>query len=299
MSDTLCVLALDAADYDLLRRFGCENALLEEHHSLEVFAHDFDVPQTTEVWPTVATGLKPEDHGMSREVRQWENPLLNTLSSVTAVLPTDVRSTLGNIVRLTGAQRSIEQTNATDHVFDHAFGWPGITPAEHLHEAWQWYNEARDGKLTVAELTTRLRANTGKEFGWLAAMSRSEAAVVGVHSHVLDVAGHLFATDPDRLQSVYEWVDELLGWLRSYVDRLVVLSDHGMETTVTGDDDPGNHSWRAMIATEGVSEPLPSSVYDVRAWLEENASEIDGRDESAVEIDDVEQHLADLGYIEE
>ncbi|GAB3669320.1 alkaline phosphatase family protein [Halopiger thermotolerans] len=298
MSNTVCVLALDAADYELLKKFDCENVLLEKNGPLEVFTHNFDVPQTTEVWPTIATGLSPEEHGMSRHVRQWDNPILQSLSQITAVLPNQVRTALGVPFRAFGVDRSIEQTSTADHVFDEAFGWPGITPAEHLYEAWQWYSEASDGELTVSELSDRLRANTGQEFGWLAAMSRSDAAVIGVHSHVLDVAGHLFATEPERLQSIYNWVDDLLGWLREYVDQLVVLSDHGMETSVTGDDEPGNHSWRAMVATQGISGPLPSSAYDVREWLEDNAPKPTENDESEIELGEVEQHLSDLGYIE-
>lgn len=296
--NTICVLALDAADYELVQKLECENILLECHQSLDVFAHNFDVPQTTEVWPTIATGLSPADHGMSRDVRQWDNPILRSLSRGTGVLPDQIRNVLGATFRAVGASRSIEQTSTTDHVFDSVFGWPGITTAEHLHEAWQWYNEASEGSLMINELTDRLRANTGQEFGWLAAMSQSDAAVVGVHSHVLDVAGHLFATDPERLRTVYNWVDDLLGWLREYVDRLVVLSDHGMETTVTDDDEPGNHSWRAMVATQGVSGPLPSSAFDIRGWLEDNAPDQTKNDESEVNLGEVEQHLSDLGYLE-
>ena len=296
--DTICVLALDAADYELVQKLECKNMLLENHGPLEVFGHNFDVPQTTEVWPTIATGLSPTEHGMSREVRQWDSPVLQSLSKGTDLLPDGVRTALGAPFRKLGAGRSIEQTDTTDHAFDRVFGWPGITSADHLHEAWQWYNEASEGGLTVGELTDRLRANTGQEFGWLAAMSKSNVPLIGVHSHVLDVAGHMFATEPDRLRSVYGWVDDLLGWLRQYVDKLVVLSDHGMQTTVTDDDDPGNHSWRALVATQGLSDSLPESAYDVRAWLESNASARTETDDSEVDLGEVEEHLADLGYME-
>lgn len=299
MSGALCVLALDAADYELAKQLDCDNMLQERHDSIEVYAHGFDVPQTTEIWPTVATGLGPEDHGLSRDVKKWNNPLLRRLSTVTALLPTGVRSQLGRIVQSGGATRSVERTDSEDHPFDELFGWPGLTSAEHLQAAWGWLNQAKEGELTVGGLDRRLRANTGQEFGWLASMSQTDAAVVGAHSHVLDVAGHLYADQPDRLQAVYEWVDDLLGWLRDYVDKLVVMSDHGIENEICGDEHPGKHSWRAMISTQGISEPLPESVYDVREWLESNVSTRSRQNEEYLDAGPAREHLADLGYLDE
>lgn len=299
MTDTVCVLALDAADYDLVRQLDCYNVLQETHSPLEVYAHSYDVPQTTEIWPTVATGLSPEEHGLSKDVREWNNPVLKRLSAVTLAFPSNVRSTLGRLVRAGGASRTVQSTDANDHPFDELFGWPGLTDATHLREAWEWCSEAEAGNLAVGELDRRLRANTGQEFGWLAAMSRTDASVVGVHSHVLDVAGHVYADEPDRLRSVYKWVDDLLGWLRGYVDRLVVLSDHGIRNSLCDDDNLGNHSWRAMISTQGLSGPLPESVYDVRSWLEARAERSGHRDDEYVDVGPAREHLADLGYLDE
>lgn len=299
MTNTLCVLALDAADYKLLQRLNCDNVLQDSHSPLEVYAHGYDVPQTTEIWPTVATGVGPEEHGLSKDVRDWEHPFLNRFSVITSVLPADVRSALGRLIRAGGVSRSVQSTDVDDHAFDELFGWPGLTEATHLREAWEWCSEAEEGNLSVGELDSRLRANTGQEFGWLASMSRTDAPVIGVHSHVLDVAGHVYADEPDRLQFVYEWVDDLVGWLRAYVDRLVILSDHGMKNSLCDDNEFGNHSWRAMVSTQGLSGPLPESVYDVRSWLEARSEESNHRDDEYVDVGPAREHLADLGYLDE
>ena len=299
MPDTICVLALDAADYELLQRLNCDNILQENHGPLEVYAHGYDVPQTTEIWPTVATGVSPEEHGLSKDVREWENPLLNRSSVLTSVLPAGIRSTLGQIVQAIGASRSVQSTDVDDHAFDELFGWPGLTDATHLREAWEWCSEAEEGNLTIGELDRRLRTNTGQEFGWLASMSRSDASVIGVHSHVLDVAGHVYADEPDRLRFVYEWVDNLLGWLRGYVDQLVILSDHGMQNSFCSDEELGNHSWRAMVSTQGLSGPLPESVYDVRSWLEARAEKSEQHNNTNIDVGSAREHLADLGYLDE
>jgi hypothetical protein len=182
-------------------------------------------------------------------------------------------------------------------VFDRVFGWPGITSADHLWEAWQWFHQAKDNELTTRELDRNLRGNTGQELGWLAAMSKSKCSLIGVHAHVLDVVGHVSATDPERLRYVYEWVDELVGWLRSVIGRLVVISDHGMQTTVTNDDDPGRHSMRAFVASQGISSPVPESVFDVSEWLDAERGTQTDDDREEVDISGIREHLGELGYL--
>lgn len=68
-SNTVCVLALDAADHELATRWECDNLLLDEHAELGTFAHTKDVPYTPEVWATVATGAGPEEHGVSGDAQ--------------------------------------------------------------------------------------------------------------------------------------------------------------------------------------------------------------------------------------
>lgn len=295
MTDSLAVLALDAADYDLVRRWGCDNLLLEESGPLETFAYSLDHPFTPEVWTTVATGQHPEEHGVTGDAQEWENPALRIGSKVTQHCPPALRQVLGRPFRKRGADQSFDRTTY-DHPFDEVFCWPGITPAHHLDQAWSWCDLAEAGDMTDAELQANIHENTGKEFGWLAAHD----GLVGAHSHILDVAGHVYCRRPERLRAVYEWADQQVGWLRGAVDELVLLSDHGMQTTATDDDDPGTHSWRALVAmTDGVQGPLPGSVYDVAEWLESQPTEQQSEaNRGAVEMDTPREQLADLGYLE-
>jgi hypothetical protein len=297
MTDTLCVLALDATDYALAKQWNCTNILQSDHGKLDVFAHTFDLPYTPEVWTTAATGQDPTEHDVAGDVRKWDNPTLQLASILTSKLPSNFRELLGKPFRSAGADRSFHQTSI-DHVFDMVYGWPGITPAENLHEAWDWYSQAEAGELTESQLECNLRANTGEEFGWLAAVNQTDSNLVGVHSQVLDVAGHVFCKREDKLRETYEWVDEFVGWLREYVNRLVILSDHGMQTVVTDDAERGKHSWRAMISTQGVDAELPESVFEVREWLEDNSETAVVCDDESVEIDTPMDQLSDLGYVD-
>jgi phosphoserine phosphatase len=165
---------------------------------------------------------------------------------------------------------SMEQIGE-DHIFNDGmvYGWPGLSDAKHLLEAWNLLARLENGEIDDREFLQRLYENTGEELGWAMSMAEFVAPLVGVHLHILDAAGHAYATQEDSLRRVYEDVDTMVGSVRSAVDALVVCSDHGM-TVEWLDDEPGEHSWRAMFATTEEGD-LPGSVFDIREWLERHA----------------------------
>ena len=156
--------------------------------------------------------------------------------------------------------------------------------------------EASEGSLTDKALRRSLLANTGREIGWLVAMARLGVPIAGVHSHILDTAGHIYADRPRTLRKYYMLVDELIGDLRRSCDQLVVLSDHGIQTTETDDDQVGRHSMRAMIGAQNV-DGLPETVYDVREWLYPQLDEPSVIDDRVAGMDTPDEHLRDLGYM--
>lgn len=299
MTDTIAVLALDAADVRLAREWNCENLLLGDHRRLETYAHSLDFPRTVEVWPTVATGLGPAEHGVVGDANEWENPLLRAASRVTQYLPRNVRATLGRPFQRAGEGRSMARTDA-DHLFTDGVVryWPGLTDAEHVLEAWRLMSLVSAGDITEGRLHRRLTGFAGEELGWLAVASEWDVPVVGVHSHFVDIMSHVHCEREAQLRETYELIDRRVGRLREEVDRLVVCSDHGMQVDWLGDDDPGTHSFEALVAAEGIEGPLPESVYDVRRWLEAAKPDADATDERVAESDTPTEHLRDLGYLE-
>lgn len=305
MSDTLAVIALDAADLELARQWECTNMLLEQDAPIESLAGTRDVPLTTEVWPSVATGLPPDEHGIVAEGNQqeWSNPLMRRLGgAVPAFVPSLLRIRAGEWLRRMidpdGVGMTLNQTEAS-HPFERGgtYGWPGIDDATHLLEAWRWLELAKAGDLSERDLLERVYANTGEELGWLLAMSDRGFPTLGVHVHILDVLGHLYAARETELERSYRRVDELLGVIRDQVERLLVISDHGMQVSWLGDETPGDHSWRAMVAsTEDGS--LPETVLDVRGWIEQRRGPDERHDDSGFRIDTSEEQLRHLGYIE-
>lgn len=300
MPDTVCVLALDAADVQLAQRWDCHNLLLERHAGLETFAYSKDEPYTPEVWATVATGVGPEVHGIGEEQQEveWDNPLLRLGSRVTRQLPPRYRQALGRPFRRRGATQTFQEiADGVDHPFDATLSWPGLGEADHLREMWRVADRAVHDDLDQQAVAETFHRLTGQELGYLATLADTDAQLVGAHAHVLDIAGHLHATEPEALREWYEWVDRQVGRLRRQCPRLVVLSDHGMRTTATDDNDPGSHAWRAYIATQGLDEPLPESVFEVREFLEAAVGDRDDRATGAVAMDTPTETLENLGYL--
>lgn len=297
MTKTLAVLGIDAADYRLARHWDCSNILLDNSQDIQTFSYSLDVPATLEVWPTIATGKLPQEHGIVLDQVGWDNTAgLSIIVRMTRLLPERIRSSL---VRLKESQfgSSVPQVEST-HVFDRGsvYNWPGVTPCFDWNREGDWFREVTSGDLSEQEFRRRHLGNAGKGVGWLAGQSIAGVPIAGAHVHYLDHMSHLYAKRPDSLKSVYEEMDALVGWLRKQIDRLVIVSDHGMQTTRTDDPDPGVHSRHALIATTEAGA-LPKSVTDVRDWLEERIEVSVAGMESVAAVDAPMEHLRDLGYL--
>lgn len=273
-TNTLAVLALDAADYRLVQEFDCTNLLLDNHDHLETHAYGHRYPYTFEVWPVVATGVPPQDSGITREsMPEWDSRVLQLASKFAGHLPNRLRSKIGGLLHSAGAGRHRgDPVTDHSHVFDAVDGWPGVTPAPHVHEAIDLYMQLLDGELRRSELDPMLSRDLSHTIDWLSSVT----GLVGSHTHILDAAGHVFceAGGQDQLREYYRIADARVGDLRDRVDDLLIVSDHGMQVQDLGDPEPGEHSYRAMVATT-IDGALPRDIEDVANWLDERRPIVD------------------------
>jgi hypothetical protein len=301
---TLVVLALDALDAGLVEYFDLDGYRLEASTEMETFARTSDHPYTPEVWATVATGLEPEDHGVTEGgTSEWSNPLLEFLSRFTGALPEPTRARLGDLVSDHGAgEFGIGRTDA-DSMFDgpgHVVNtWPGVADGSNVTAMWELMRRNNDHGVPETEfLRTALGAGV-QRVAWAREMlPRKEVVLAGTHVHTLDVCGHAFSTDEATLERVYRRVGEWVADLRAAMDEdddLLILSDHGMLTTFYDDDDSGAHSFRAFASTTLDVAP-PSSVFEVASWVDDHVDRYDPETEGDVDLPT--DTLRELGYIQ-
>lgn len=299
---TVVVLALDALDAGLIEHFDATAFKLRSSQQIETFAHSKDNPYTPEVWATVATGLGPEEHGITGSgTSEWSNPIFEFASRFTGRLNESTRGTLGRFVReKTGEREKIGETNVKS-IFDRddavVHNWPGVHDGSDLQRAWDLMNAVAEGK-PKREFEQELLGLAAQQFGWAREMLNHNVSLAGVHIHTLDAAGHAYAEDEESLRRIYErvgsFVDKLVNALGPD-DDLFLLSDHGMRTSFygeTSDGTPGTHSWRAYASS--TTDSVPADVFEVVDWIDDNITHntIDGE-----EININKENLRNLGYI--
>lgn len=299
---TLVVLALDALDAKLVGYFGADAYRLERSKEIGTYSYMYDHPYTLEVWPTVATGLGPKEHGITGSgTSEWSNPVIDFASRFTGGLSAATRNRLGNLVeRFTNDRYSIACTDA-ETLFDSpgraVHNWPGVYRNRYLLDVWRTLNPGEKGQ-SVSEFEQQVYGIAAEQFGWANEMLNHGLQLAAVHVHTLDMCGHVYSDDEERYEKVYRRVAEMVSELRESLgdgDDLLLLSDHGMGTEwIDGKENAGTHTSRAMAATT-VDEPLFDDVFGVREWVEANVKPWTERESEEIEYN--EQHLRDLGYI--
>lgn len=305
---TLVVLGLDALDAALVEDFDIDTYRLSTYGEMESVAYMFDDrPHTGEVWPTVATGLHPRDHGITGAGESnWSNPVVNFGSRLIEPLDLQMstRNKLGDIVEeTTGA--SWELSTVSDPTFFDEPGrvvhnWPGVYRNEELHRVWEIIeNGVRSGENNMPRevYERKVKGIAAEQFGWIREMLNHNLSLVASHIHVLDAFGHAFSDDRENLYRSYKWcqdrVEEILDSMDEE-DEMLILSDHGMETTWTdGINEHGTHSWRAFSAS--TTESRPKDVHDVKSWVEANVEDVSAEES---ELNLPEDQLRRLGYID-
>jgi len=325
---TLVVLGIDALDPDLVDPSMHPNLALEEMKTIETIVSDTGEPSTHELWPTIITGLSPQEHGLvlGDDGVAWGNPVLNVGSSLADyVLPRALQSRLGAWL-LTNTELAAFRTPATyyaendlETIFDDrrskAIGIPNfvvetdVEDREHelrksLGELFQRDPEATGGHRSTdpesfynncLEMATvrvaRVRA---------ALRSRAHELVFG-YTSAIDLVGHISNKTPGMQDAVYEAVDTFAGELRKDLDtgdELLILSDHGLQD--------GLHTDEAMVsATETDLLSGVEAVTDIKYAVDRELDRGDhlptGQDfdvHAAADADMVQEQLEDLGYIE-
>lgn len=300
---TLIALGLDALDYRLVEMFNCEALNLSNSAPLDSVAYSMEFPLTTEVWPTIATGLHPREHGITKSgASAWDNPLVAIASHLLEPLPHDVRIRLGDVAEdVFGAEYSVKETDATS-VFEgdmrEVHNWPGVHNSYFIRDRWGAVEKPTENpEYSAAQFDRDVLPVGAEKFGWVEEILNHEVELAGVHLHVIDLAGHVYSNEKEDYRKYYNWMNDRVDRLHSNLkseDELIIMSDHGMGVSWIEGDEPGKHSSRAFISST-IDDELPKTVFQVRDWIEQHIEPIDPLDSKQIHVD--EDHLDDLGYI--
>ncbi len=323
---TVVVLGIDALDPELVDSEAHPNLTLEAHHAIDTIGSSAGEPSTHELWPTIITGLPPEEHGILLDDGvEWGNPVLDLGSRLADyVLPESVQTRLGAWL-LTNTETDAFRKPATYYgreglstLFDgraaKPIGIPNyvVDPEEEDREhtlrrslgdlferdedamgshrssdPWTFYEQCLE--MLMIRLARARRAYRSGEY-----------ELVFAYTSGLDLVGHVAYAD-ERLQiEAYAEADEFVGELRDDLgedDELLLVSDHGLQD--------GVHTDEAMVAS--TSEQMVESIGSVLNIRDAVESELrtGGHEptprrraaEDAAQGETVREQLEGLGYM--
>jgi predicted AlkP superfamily pyrophosphatase or phosphodiesterase len=325
---TLVVFGIDALDPDLVDPDTHPNLCLEASKPIETIESDVGEPSTHELWPTIITGLPPQEHGLvlGDDGVAWGNPVLDWGSRVAGVvLPEAIQTRIGAWLlsntdldafrtpasyyedngletvfdgrssTAIGVPNYVVETDAQDreHVLRQSMGDlferdPDATGGHRSADPAAFYNDCLEMAMVR---TARVRA----------ALRAREYEFVFGYTSAVDLVGHVAYQSPGMQAAIYAAVDEFVGELRddlSDEDELLLVSDHGLKE--------GVHTVPAMVAASDARlvEEI-ESVLDVRGAVERELDRVDhapgGHDFEVTAGGDgeaVREQLEDLGYMD-
>ncbi|TKX86635.1 hypothetical protein EXE43_07375 [Halorubrum sp. SS5] len=328
---TVIVLGIDALDPELLDPDQHPHLCLDATKSIEtVLSSETGRPSTHELWPSIITGLTPDEHGLELEDGlEWENSVFNLGSKVAnVVLPKRVRVRLGAwLLDNTNegnfrAPASYYQEHGLSTVFDGVNAKPIGIPnyvvdpnnSDREHELRKDMGDLF--RLDIGDETEHRHVTSDPHSFYELCLEMSMIRIALVrralrsqrhelvfgYTSGLDLVGHVAYAQPGLQMRAYEEMNEFVGELREDLgeeDELVLISDHGLQE--------GEHTHEAaMSATDVRLINDVGSVLDVKMALEAELKRNDhqpDRDWTSQSIgkeeggQKVREHLEDLGYM--
>ncbi len=299
MDGMTIVLGWDALDYELVEKFGLTETFGPYYSQLETFDNPhLGKPHTYEVWPSIITGVPPEEHGIHVESTNgvdWKNPAVAAVSrTARGIVPRRIRAKFGRRLQNQGVQLDFKsadyyESQGISTVFDGRTARPVAIPnyrvpaddelgivfdrGAHLK---QFLNVEDMGNgntqsvptASLSQLEERLATEALGKLGVVHSAIQREYDLIFVWLGFLDTIGHVAPvaaeTDPSWQERAYrmaaEWTDEIKHSLQDS-DRLICVSDHGLKE--------GEHTHAAFFGTtEQRLLDDAESVYDIRSVIE-------------------------------
>lgn len=337
MTNQILILGWDGLDHDLVTQWGLNDAFGPHTKEIETFDNPYlGEPHTRELWPSIITGKRPEEHGIwaatDDDGIQWDNPIVDAASKVAQdIVPKEIRTQIGERLRDRGAevaQHDVDYYDGLETVFDGRHSRP-ISVPNYRHERDSqlgitidrtaiWRDVLRtvdtdEGTLyrPLVEpdvLDEHLFAKLYRRLGVVESSHQREFEIVFCWFGYLDTVGHLApVVDESGFQRRhYETAARITRDLRDRMsegDTLITISDHGLRN--------GEHTHTPVIgSTDKDLVDAVSSVLELAPALNRYyspRSDGDGRvrdryqrdDEKSADhsADQVRDRLEDLGYI--
>jgi len=317
------VLGWDALDIELLEKYGLADDFGGEQTKIDTYANPvIDEPHTRELWPSMITGLHPDDHGIHAVSEddgvQWNNPLLNTASTLAnGLVPKPVLNAIGRQLRSRGAGLDQKQTNyytenGISTVFgpsDRAISIPNYeteydrtnTLDATRDTVWKDLLVDRDGTegfdpdITTEGMYGILGEEVGKRLSHTITSMQQGNGLTWCWFGCLDTVGHMAPTvDAPLERDFYHVAAKATQTVRELAPEdstIISVSDHGLQD--------GEHTDYATLCGPSDACETISSVFDIAEWVksENPTSTSKNHGVGTAAMRDTKDQLEKLGYV--
>lgn len=297
MDGTTVVLGWDGLDRTLVEEYDLTEAFGPHYGSLETFENPvLGKPHTYELWPSIITGVGPDEHGVHAATEDDSTPDHSALETARErareLAPRRLTAAFDRRFGSRGAELGLlsadyYRNRGISTLFDGRVARPIAIPNYRVQRDYdldivfdrgeQFGRFLAAGErgtssstlaASVPRLEERLAGEAARKLGLVRAAAQREYDLLFVWLGFVDTVGHLAPIaaeiDPGWQERAYrmaaDWTRELRGALGE-ADRLVSVSDHGIRE--------GHHTPDAFVGstTEDVPE-LADSVLGVRTAIE-------------------------------
>ena len=245
----VCILALDALEYDLVEQFNLENIKQQEYGKTDI--SNFKDLATPIIWASFISGLPPEKHGLDiKAVPRWRSPAIDKLRQLTIKVGLDRIKGKGRLLELLGFEhRPFYEEMITDFRITQTETFFDIIPnAKALsvppYQKWiatetqLFLRQAIDNeeKLNAFEEHV-LKIFERKREKCLKTLQEGDWNLFMTHFMFTDLLGHLYAGNATKMFGVYIKAEQLVEDAKKLIDDetlLLIVSDHGMKSIGKG-----------------------------------------------------------------
>ncbi len=233
----IVVLAIDALEYKKVLEYNCEN--LKQHYFGKTDISEFSQPRTMVLWSSFMTGENKEKEVLGEGNKEMWSKKWN-----------------------------LDETFFKNFKNPVVLDLPGYSYELDVHEKSRkllkefFETEDKDKKLQTKQEYNKDAFDHHKKIKeqFFKALEEDHDFVLGYFS-VADVIGHLNFGDNLVMKMIYKDLDEIAGQVKEKADKIIVLSDHGMEAVGVF----GDHSTYGFWSTnfKDLGNPKITDFFDV------------------------------------
>jgi predicted AlkP superfamily pyrophosphatase or phosphodiesterase len=318
----IIVLGWDALDIELIHKYGLQGRFGSHERRIDTYVNPaIDEPHTKELWPSMITGLHPDEHGIHAAIEgdgvAWDSTTLRVAASLAnGVVPDDLKTLIGRKLRENGigletTAESYYSDNNIQTVFDSggkAISIPNYqTESDKSHgfdanrdklwKALQVDKSLEKGMRPTVDKETlhrRLTTEVGSRVGPTIQAINSGESLVWTWFGLIDTVGHMQpALGESLVEQYYRVAANITETIQEIAPEatIVSVSDHGLQN--------GTHEHYATICSDAALPPEVSHVFDLYDWIQANretsTAKTNGVDPE--DVQDVEDQLEHLGYV--